>query len=99
MTLLLSGSNIVGVIEEKHIKIYYIKLAMVKIHTRAKRKMGGASGLRKTRPETRKRKKRPRTFKSEEIAKKWAEAQGITDYELKNLRIGTKDKKIRVVVK
>ena len=44
----------------------------------------------------RNRKKRPKTFKSEEAAKKWAESQGINNYELKNLRFTNKDKKIRV---
>ena len=72
---------------------------MVKVHTRAKRKAGGATGLRVTRPRNRVRKPRPKTFESEEIAQKWAEAQGFKEYELKNLRIGDKDKKIRVVVK
>ncbi|MDP3918825.1 MAG: hypothetical protein Q8Q35_02895 [Nanoarchaeota archaeon] len=72
---------------------------MVKVHTRAKRRNGSATHLRKTRPENRLRKTRPKTFKSEETAKLWAEAQGITNYELKNLRISDKDKKIQVLVK
>jgi hypothetical protein len=72
---------------------------MVKVHTRFKRKQGGPSGLKQARPETRDRKPRPRTFKSEDSANKWAEAQGIKEYELKNIRIGTKDKKIRVITK
>ncbi len=45
------------------------------------------------------RKKRPRTFKSEESAKKWAEANKIKDYKLVDLKEGKKEKKIRVVVK
>jgi hypothetical protein len=73
---------------------------MVKIHTRAKRRVGSATGLRKVRPETRARKKRPRTFKSEEIATKWAESKGLKDYVLEDLKLGgSKDKKIRVVSK
>tara|TARA_Y100000310_G_C20383127_1_gene669121 strand:+ start:210 stop:431 length:222 start_codon:yes stop_codon:yes gene_type:complete len=72
---------------------------MSKIHTRAKRRQGGASHLRKPRPETRERKKRPRTFKNEESAKKWAESQGFKDFELKNIRIGDKDLKIRVIAR
>ncbi len=72
---------------------------MSKIHTRAKRRQGGASHLKKPRPATRQRKARPRTFKSEESARKWAESQGLKDFELKNLRIGEKDKKIRVIAR
>ncbi len=70
---------------------------MAKIHTRTKRKMTSPTHLASARPENRERKKRPKTFSSEEIAKKWAEAHGIKKFELKNLRIGTKDKKIRVI--
>ncbi len=69
---------------------------MTKIHTRMKRKMGSSTHLGCARPENRNRKKRPKTFKSEEAAKKWAESQGINNYELKNLRFTNKDKKIRV---
>tara|TARA_Y100000310_G_C20170046_1_gene573232 strand:- start:13 stop:231 length:219 start_codon:yes stop_codon:yes gene_type:complete len=70
---------------------------MVKVHTRAKRRNGSATGLRLKRPANRLRKTRPKTFKSEENAKKWAESQGIKAYTLKNLRIGDKDKKIAVI--
>jgi len=70
---------------------------MVKVHTKSKRKYSHATHLGSARPEHRNRKPRPRTFTSEETAKKWAESQGIKKYELKNLRIGTKDKKIRVI--
>ncbi len=69
---------------------------MAKVHTREKRKMASPTHLSSARPENRERKKRPRTFTSEESAKKWAEKQGITKFELRNLRRGTKDKKIRV---
>ena len=70
---------------------------MAKVHTRMKRKMTSPTHLGSARPENRDRKKRPKTFTSEESAKKWAEAQGIKKFELKNLRIGIKDKKIRVI--
>jgi len=43
---------------------------------------------------------RPKTFKTEEAAKKWAEAKGIKDYELVNLKnVESKKKKIKVVPK
>jgi hypothetical protein len=42
--------------------------------------------------------KRPKTFKSEEAAKKWAESNKIAKYKLVNLKEGKKEKKIRVVV-
>ena len=46
------------------------------------------------------RKKRPKTFKSAELAKAWAEANGIKSYDLVDLRpAGSKDHKIRVVAK
>jgi len=47
----------------------------------------------------RERQKRPKTFRTEEAAKKWAEAGKIKDYELVNLKEGKKEKKIRVVAK
>ncbi len=70
---------------------------MIKVHTKFKRKNAGPTHLGCARPENRERKKRPKTFASEETAIKWAESQGIKKYELKNLRIGIKDKKIRVI--
>ncbi|MSR86261.1 hypothetical protein EXS74_02605 [Candidatus Woesearchaeota archaeon] len=70
---------------------------MAKVHTRTKRKMASPTHLKSARPENRDRKTRPKTFKTEESAKKWAEAQGLKKFELKNIRIGTKDKKIRVI--
>ncbi len=73
---------------------------MVKIHTKEKRKFGGGATLRKPRGPTRNRATRPKSFKSEELAKKWAEAQGIKSYELKNLRPEyASDKKIVVIKK
>ena len=42
---------------------------------------------------------RPKSFKSEESAKKWAEAKGIKEYKLVSLKVDptSKHKKIRVV--
>lgn len=43
---------------------------------------------------------RPKTFKTEEAAKKWAESKGIKDYDLVNVRtLGATDKKLKVVAK
>ncbi|MCX8147552.1 MAG: hypothetical protein N3D84_03735 [Candidatus Woesearchaeota archaeon] len=48
----------------------------------------------------RNRKRRPKTFSTEEAAKKWAEKKGIKNYELVNLRDPwRKDKKIKIVAK
>lgn len=54
----------------------------------------------KKRPgKTRSAKVRPKTFKSEEAAKKWAKEQGITTFTLENLRAeSATEPKIRVVV-
>ena len=71
---------------------------MVKVHTRVKRRNGSATGLKSLRTATRIRKARPKSFASEDNANKWAEAQGIKNYTLKNLRIGEKDKKIQVIL-
>jgi hypothetical protein len=49
--------------------------------------------------EGRNRKKRPKTFKTEQAAKKWAEANKISSYELVNLHSSSKDQKIRVIAK
>ena len=71
---------------------------MPKIHTRTKRKYNVAHNKRGV--QTKKRKKRPKTFKSEESAKKWAENNKIKDYELINLKSSeSKTKKIRVIPK
>jgi hypothetical protein len=70
---------------------------MVKIHTRAKRKHSSTTHISTIKHPSRNRKTRPRTFKSEESAKAWADKNGIKEYELQNLRFGdSKDKKIRV---
>jgi hypothetical protein len=49
--------------------------------------------------EGRKRLKRPKTFCSEESAKKWADTHNIKSYELVNLHLGSGNKKIRIVAK
>lgn len=64
---------------------------MAKIHTRVKRKhrMVGITG--------RDRKPRPKTFKTEESARKYAESKGIKSYKLVNLKSSSsKSKKIKI---
>ncbi|MDP6647859.1 MAG: hypothetical protein QGH34_00500 [Candidatus Woesearchaeota archaeon] len=66
---------------------------MAKLHTRQRRKlkMHGVRG--------RNRKKRPKTFKSEEAAKKYAEAKSIKNYKLVDLAFSSpKRKKLKIVV-
>lgn len=63
---------------------------MKKIHTRQKRK------LRMAQVRGRNRKKRPKTFKSKDAARKYAESKGIKNYKLVNLAIPSK--KIKIVV-
>ena len=66
---------------------------MSKIHTRIKRKLRMFSSTKKS------RKKRPKTFKSEEAAKKYAEAKGIKNYKLVDLQpFNPKRTKIKIVV-
>lgn len=43
------------------------------------------------------RNKRPKTFKTEEAAKKWAEENKISKYTLVDLKEGKEENKIRVV--
>lgn len=48
----------------------------------------------------RNRKRRPKTFSSEEAAKKWAEQHGVKNYSLMNLRGPfSMEKKIKIVGK
>lgn len=57
-------------------------------------KRGGARSA----PKPRRRKARPKTFKSEEAAHAYAKAQGLDKYSLENLRLDSaEDKKIRIV--
>ena len=67
-----------------------------KIHTRLKRKLGVSAhrhlGSLKIKP----KKKRPKTFKTEESANEYAKKQGIKSYTLRNLRFPGNKKKIRI---
>jgi len=66
---------------------------MARIHTRAARK------LRMFRIRGSNRKKGAKTFKSEEAAKKYAEAKGIKKYKLVDLQeMNPKRNKIKIVV-
>jgi len=69
---------------------------MAKLHTRVKRRLGLSHNLR--------HKKRPKkigakTFKTEESAKKYAEAKGIKDYTLSNLKLSENKKKLKIIKK
>ena len=65
---------------------------MVKVHTRVKRKMRMKVNRRRD------RQARPKTFKSEAAAKKYAETKGIKSYKLVNLKSSTsKTKKLKIV--
>jgi hypothetical protein len=68
---------------------------MAKIHTRIKRKLGLAHNLRHKK---KLKKIRPKTFGTEESAKKYAESKGIKDYNIINLKLGNK-KKLKIVPK
>lgn len=64
---------------------------MPKVHTRIKRKM---------RVIGRNRKPRPKTFKTEEAAKKYAESKGLKSFELQDLHAAKQgSNKFRVVAK
>ena len=66
---------------------------MPKIHTRFKRKLRMFGSTKKN------RKKRPKTFKSEEAAKKYAEAKGLKNYKLVDiLELNPNKCKIKIVV-
>lgn len=67
----------------------------MKTHTRTKRRLGLAHNLRHKK---RIKKNRPKTFKTEESAKKYAESKGLKEYDLVNLKLGDK-KKLKVVEK
>jgi hypothetical protein len=70
---------------------------MSKIHTRTKRMRKCGTHLRgKLRPVN--RKVGPKTFDTEEKAKKWAEFKGIKEYTLVNLKNeASSTKKIKVI--
>ena len=66
-----------------------------KIHTRAKRKLGFGTHLpHRAKLKNIPRKKGPKTFKTEESAKKHAQENKIKDYELKKVK---KDKKFQII--
>ena len=66
---------------------------MVKIHTRVKRKFRMRGTSKRNKPD------RPKTFKTEDAAKKYAEGKGIKSYKLTNLKSTTStQKKIKIVV-
>ena len=68
---------------------------MSKMHTRMKRKLGLAHNKRHKK---RVKKEKPKTFKTEASAKKYAEVKGIKNYEIVNLKLGDK-KKLKIVPK
>jgi hypothetical protein len=66
---------------------------MGKLHTRRKRYMPDIKGRGG-------RKKRPKSFKTEESAKAWAEKKGIKNFTLKNLKNAEcKEKKLLIIKK
>jgi hypothetical protein len=68
-----------------------------KIHTRAKKKHGLGTHLpHRAKLKNIPRKVGPKTFKTEESAKKYAEENKIKNYELKKVK---KDKKFQIVSK
>ena len=66
---------------------------MKKIHTREKRKLGLShnKGHKK-----RIKRNKPKTFKTEESVKKYADSKGIKSYKIVNLKI-SKGKKLKLV--
>ncbi len=71
---------------------------MVKVHGRIKRKVG-VSAHKGTHLKQDKKKKRPKSFKNEELAKKWADKKKLKNFKLVNLRNECSNKKkIRIVV-
>jgi len=57
------------------------------------------SDSKKNRRIERTHRKGPKTFKSEETAKKWAKEHNISKYKLVDVRhLGAKDKKIKIIV-
>lgn len=69
----------------------------MKIHTRAKRKLGLSSSFRhKSALEGKKRKHRAKTFKTEKSANDYAAKKGLKDFSLKKVK---KNKKFQIVLK
>jgi len=70
-----------------------LEFKMPKVHTRVKRKLRMFKTTKKS------RKKRPKTFKSVEAAKKYAEAKGLKNYKLVDiLELNPNKFKIKIVV-
>jgi len=70
---------------------------MKKIHTREKKKLGLGRHLpHRARIKNKPKKKGPKTFKSEESAKKYAEEKGVKNFELKKVK---KNKKFQIMPK
>lgn len=70
---------------------------MSKVHTRTKRKYGIAHSSSKI--PSGKKKKGAKTFKSEELAKKYAETNKILKYTLVNMKSSeSKTKKVKIVL-
>jgi len=68
---------------------------MVKIHTRAKKKLGlSTHGTYGKTISAKYKKKGPKTFKTEEAAKKYASEKGIKSFELKKVK---KNKKFQII--
>jgi hypothetical protein len=68
---------------------------MRKIHTRAKKKLGLGTHLsHRSRILNKSKKKGPKTFKTEEVAKKYAEDNNIKNFELKKVK---KNKKFQII--
>ncbi len=70
---------------------------MPKLHTRQKRQRGIASHTKGKR-KLLLRKKRPKTFLTEEKAKAYAEKNNMQNYEIKRLKFGL-SKKLKIVQK
>ncbi|MBL7147750.1 MAG: hypothetical protein ISS82_02905 [Nanoarchaeota archaeon] len=71
---------------------------MSKIHTRLKRRFNLSHNKKHTLKD--KTKNKPKTFKTEEAAKKYAEKNKITNYELINLKSPeSSSKKIKIITK
>jgi len=66
----------------------------MKVHTREKRKFKLARNLSHKK---RIKKNRPKTFRSESSAKKYAESHGIKSYEIINMKLAGNKKKLKII--
>ena len=69
---------------------------MAKLHTRQKRYLNITSSKQSSKVLKKRKKKGPRTFKTEEAAKKYAADNGIKDFTLKKVKHG---KRFQIVAK